>query len=186
MTACCAPVILITDEHVLSATIPTSGQRVLDILNDPRSQFLTVQNASVLRRRDGSRIATLPDAVMRKANIGAALLSGGEHEAPEKRRSCYLRKDEHVAFLVVLGYEVTGTMHLNASKDAVTVLYHEAGAFTPVANAVVSFAGAAPRGQAVDVALVNQSLISLIHVGDPHADELSLPGVEKAAVPNPA
>ena len=86
----------------------------------------------------------------------------------------------------MLGYEVTGTMHLNASKDPVTVLYHEAGAFTPVANAVVSFAGTAPWGQAMDVALVNQSLISLIHVGDPDADGLSLPGVEQAAVSNPA
>jgi len=186
MTASCAPVILITAEHALSATIPTSGQRVLDILNDPRSEFLTVHDASVLRRRDASRIATLPKAVIRKANIGLALLKSGEHEAPEKRRSCYLRKDEHVVFLVVLGYEVAGTMHLNASKDPVTVLYHEAGAFTPVANAFVSFAGAAPWAQAMDVALANQSLVSLIHVGDLDADGYCLPGVGKAAAPSPA
>ena len=158
--------ILATHEHLLTAKVSTRGQRLLDVLADPNTDFLPVHDVRVFRRRGDACIETLPKAVIRKANIAFALPSGTKHEAPEKRSRSYVAKKKYAAFLVVLGYEVRGEIHLKSIDDPKVLLCQEFRSFFPVAHGNVSFAGTRCGDRESQVVLVNRDLVSLFEVAE--------------------
>jgi len=158
--------ILATHEHLLTAKVATHGQRLLDVLADSNTDFLAVHDVRVFRRRGDACIDTLPRAVIRKANIAFALPSGSKHEAPGKRTTSFVAKRKYAAFLVVLGYEVRGEIHLKDLDDPKALLCQEFRNFFPVPHSNVSFAGTRCGDRESQVVLVNRDLVSLFEVAE--------------------
>lgn len=156
--------ILATHEHLLTAKVPTHGQRLLEVLADPNTDFLSVHDVRIFRRRGDTCIDTLPNAVIRKANIALALPAGAKHEAPRKRSTSYVAKKKYAAFLVVLGYEVRGEIHLKNVDDPKVLLCQEFRSFFPVPHGNVSFAGTRCGERESQVVLVNRDLVSVFEV----------------------
>jgi hypothetical protein len=151
----------------LDVQIDTRGQRLLDVLNDNNTSFLSVNEARVFRRGCATAVATLPQAVIRKANVALAILVGDRHEAPLRRSRSFVPKRRHSVFLVVLGYEVRGELSLKRTGDSVAALCHELGVFFPVPNGTVAFTGTHWEAQAAQVVIANSSHLSLLQLGKP-------------------
>ena len=159
--------ILITEEHLLSAKVTTRGQRLLDVLANSNTEFLSVFDVEVLRRQCGTRVATVPRAVLRKENIALAIPAGSGHEAPVKRSQTFQSKNRYAAFMLVLGYEVCGEISLSGTDDARNALFHELGHFFPVPCGRVTFAGTQYAGQESQVVIVNKDFVSLFQIAEP-------------------
>jgi hypothetical protein len=168
------PTILVTEEHFVSARVPTRDQRLLDVLNDSNTDFLRVRDAQLFRRGSGASVTALPNAVIRKANIGLAIPASDEHEAPQKRYRNFVSKKEHGAFLIVFGYEVRGQLFLRGTDDPVVGLCHELGNFFAVPHGAVSFAGSECDRQESQVVLVNKDHVSVLQIGQQAAQDANL------------
>ncbi len=169
--------ILATHEHLLTAKVATHGHRLLEVLADESTDFLPVRDVKVFRRRGDTCNDTLSKAVIRKANIALALPAGTKHEAPDKRSGRHVAKNKYAAFLVVLGYEVRGEIHLKELFDPKILFCHEFRLFFPVPHATVSFAGTRCGDRESQVVLVNRDLVSLFEVSEIEADDRADPTV---------
>ncbi|MCR4412664.1 MAG: hypothetical protein NUV77_09595 [Thermoguttaceae bacterium] len=158
--------ILATYEHLLTADVPTNGQRLLDTLNDRTSDFLRVTNVQLVQRDGTGCVASVPAAAIRKAQIGLAIPASESHEARDKRLACFVQKKEYEAILLVLGYVVRGRLQLRDTDDPVVALCHELQTFFPIPHASVSLPGV-PDDVRTKVVLVNSSFVSFFHFDAP-------------------
>ncbi len=175
--------ILATQEHFLGVKIATHGERLVQIMNDGNSRFLSVTDVQVFRREGGKLLATLAKAVIQKDAIALAIPAVDGHESPRKRRDNYVQKRQFHAMVLVQGYEVRGRLWLKGTDDPVSALCHELGTFFPVTDGVVSFAGKEGGEQGGQVVVVNRSLVSLFQVGEPVDKK---PGLTLTAEADPA
>lgn len=165
------PAILLTDEHLVAGRLATRGRRLLEVLNDNRSEHLHIEDVHISRRENKSaELTSLPEALVRKAHLVMAILGGMTHEAAQTRPFAYVEKRVHRAFLIVSGYEVQGRIHLRTSTDPLTALVHEFGAFVPVTDASLAHAGTGGKSLSARVVLVNRSFVSLLQIGNVLAD----------------
>ena len=157
--------IFVTHEHFLTASLPNRGLRLSDAMNDTSSDYLCVRDVRVFRRNSDQRVESLDEAVIRKSNVGLAILTDAEHENPDRLMTSFVAKGEHHAFLMVLGYEVWGELHLQTQGDPVSILMREVRKFVPVAPARLSHSGRSLDDTVeFPTVLVNRDFISLIKV----------------------
>jgi len=177
--------ILVTSEHLVYAKTSVGGRRFLDVLSDVNSDFLRVRDAQVFQRRGDACIASLPKAVVRKANIALAIPASHDHEAPQKRRDTFVSKRRYNAFLIVMGYEIRGELALKGTNDPISVLSHELGEFFPIPQGTVCFAGARNERAKAQVVIVNKKFVSLFHLEEIGAGSASVrdrPGTDTQIV----
>ncbi|HUY92026.1 MAG TPA: hypothetical protein VMV10_25015 [Pirellulales bacterium] len=160
------PAILLVDEHLVVGEVQTRGQRLLEVLNDHLTDWLHVYDVHLARREaKTSSVEALNEVAIRKSELKLALLGGGKHESPEKRRFSFVDKRLHFAVALVGGYEVRGRLHLKGSSDVDRVLV-EMSNFVPLTEATVAHAGMAGEKLDASVVLINKAAISMFHVGD--------------------
>jgi hypothetical protein len=161
------PTIFVTDEHLVIGTVQTRGLRLLEMLIDPHSEFVHINDAHVARRESkANRLTTLKEVVLRKEMLRLAVLGGGQHEAPETRRFAFVDKQTYPAFLIVSGYEVEGRLQLRGSSEPVSALTHELKGFIPITHARLSHAGGNGEPLSASVVLCNRDYVSLFHIGE--------------------
>ncbi|HVX14617.1 MAG TPA: hypothetical protein VHC22_25745 [Pirellulales bacterium] len=161
------PAIFVTEEHLLIGEVQTRGLRLLEMLIDPNSQFVQLNDVHVSRRESkASRRTTLKEVVLRKELIRLAVLGGGQHEAPETRRYAFVDKQTYPAFVIVSGYEIEGRLQLRGTSNPVPALTHELKSFIPITHAKISHAGGNGEPLTASVALCNREHVSLFHVGE--------------------
>lgn len=157
--------IFVTQEHFLTASLQNRGQRLSDAMNDTSSDYLHLRDVRVFRRNSDQCVESLDEAVIRKSNVGLAILADAEHENPDRLMTSFVAKGEHHAFLMVFGYEVWGELHLQMQGDPVAVLTREVRKFIPVAPARLSHAGrSGDDAIRFPTVLVNRDFISLLKV----------------------
>lgn len=166
MTTQTLPVILLAEEHLIIGEVETRGRRLLDVLNEQMGDWLLVRNAHVTRCTDKAKaVATAPELTVRKADVRLAVLGGGKHESPERRRFAYVDKQQFSALAIVGGYEVRGRLHLKVKRDALHLLV-ELSDFIPLTEAIVSHAGPVEEKLDAEVVIVNKSAVSAFSIGD--------------------
>lgn len=166
------PTILVTEEHLLIGEVQTGDRRLLETLVDPTSQYLLINDAHVTRRESKtSKVATLKEVVIRKNLLCMAVLGGGQHEAPERRRFAFVDKQTYSAFLIVSGYEIEGRVQLKGAHDPVSALAYELKSFIPVTHAKLSHAGGNGEPLAASVVFCNREFVSAFHLGEELAAE---------------
>lgn len=161
------PTIFVTEEHLLIGEVQTRGLRLLEMLIDPHSEYVHINDVHVARRESkGQRLTTLKEVVLRKNLIRLAVLGGGQHEAPETRRFAFVDKQTYPAFVIVSGYEIEGRLQLRGAADPVSAMTHELKSFIPITSAKLSHAGGNGEPLASSVVLCNRDYISLFHIGE--------------------
>lgn len=180
--------VLITKGHALSCVVPTKGQRLLDLLNDPETEFLNVNSIEVYRHASSDLVRAFPASVIRKTSIALAILTGPRHEAPERRKNSYTSKSVYDAFVTIGDFEVNGMLHLMGSPDTLSFLTHEANRFVPLSKANVCFKGASGGRFQERVIIVSKSAIDLLEISerDPAEAETELLTSIREMMDNPA
>src|SRR5215469_15880526 len=151
------PAIFVTAEHLLIGQTPTRGSRLLEMLTDPNSEYVQIDDVHVARRESKqSRLTTLPQIVLRKHALRMAVLGGGKHESPETRRFAFVDKRTYPAFLIVSGFEIEGRLQLKGAPDPASAISQELKTFIPITHATVSHAGGNGEPLAASVVLCNR------------------------------
>ena len=175
MSSTRTPAILMVDEHLIIGEVQTRGMRLLEVLNDHLTDWLHVYDVHLARRGAmANSIESLDEVALRKSEIKLALLGGGKHESPEKRRYSLVDKKLYFAVALVSGYEVRGRLHLKGSSDLDRVLV-EMSNFVPLTEAAVSHAELAGEKLEASVVLINKAAISTLHVGGSMPSEAASP-----------
>jgi hypothetical protein len=166
--------LLVVGEHLLLCRVPLSGIRLLDHLNDPRSNFLHVSESRLLHRPYDDEAEMVGDTIVSKARLRLAIPTTRDHEAPEKRFHT-LRSTSHRPALVLLEeYELRGNVHLGPGADPAHALVYEFGQFIPITDATLSSRGKPMRFSKAHVVLANRDFVDAIHVENkPAASDLS-------------
>lgn len=165
------PAIFVTEEHLLIGQAPTRGARLIEILVDPNSDCLHLDDVHVARRESKATcLTTLKQVMVRKHALRLAILGGGRHEAPETRRFAYVDKQTYPTFLIVSGYEVNGHLQLKGAPDPVSAMSRELKSFIPITNATVSHAGGNGEPLTASVVLCNRDHIAAFHIGEASSD----------------
>lgn len=175
MTETDAPVLIVTREHFLKCTVPTRGRRLLDLLQEQDSQFLSVHDAQVRCRQGAAENATCSQAVIRKATISLIIPAQQTLEVTQKRIDTFISKKQHAVFLTVHGYQIRGSMKVNGAPDPLRILCLEAGEFIPIINASVSSAGLAWDDQPPRLVFVNREHVALLQILEPSRTEMDDP-----------
>ncbi|NLG50491.1 MAG: hypothetical protein GX552_10320 [Chloroflexi bacterium] len=160
------PVTLVTHEHLLSGTLITHGDRLLDILNSTLTDMLCINDVQISRVGLADRVATsLPSATVRKTSIDLAVLRNTEHEAPEKRWYSYVEKQPRRIFLTLPGCHVDGTVRLTHTPQPAMAVLQQRDDFVPITGATVTMADG--EVVAAQVVMVRRDSIGLLYVGEP-------------------
>jgi hypothetical protein len=171
MTETETEVILATDQHLLEALVTTRGQRLLEVLNDPTSDFLRVLDLKLMSRENGEASSAMPTGIVRRSNIVLALLSD-QHEAPQRRQYSYVEKKARPVVIVAGGFVIEGDLQFRGKYDPVSVVNAELQSFFPVTNAMVSHPSGFRNLMRAPVAIINKQFLFALHIGDPPSDEL--------------
>jgi len=144
--------------------VRTHGQRLLDSLNDPTTDFFAMDDVEVFRASYNVRAAQLPTAAVWKRHIGMVLITVRRHEAPERQANARRVKQQFPAMLTCLGYDIEGTVHLRGLADPVNALSHDFDNFFPVTEALVTHGGNRKLQLRVPVAMIKRDAVSMFHL----------------------
>ncbi len=128
------PVILVVDNHWVLGKLMTSGQRVLDILNQSTTDFLTLYDAKVFASTNRKAcIAELPDTVVPKVKLSLLIIPTEKFEVSRSGRAhAIIEKRKSSSFAIVADYSVQGTVHLTTRAcDSLYALTNGLGNFSP-------------------------------------------------------
>ncbi len=160
-------IILVAGQHSYSGLLDNRGLRVLDLLNDPGTEYLRLSKVTLHQKFFEWTIESLPEVTILKSGIDFVLLEQGRHEAPLRRQNVRVEKRSYSAIVFLNEYEIRGTLMLKGAPEAALALSRELSAFLPITNARLSI----PEGSSVPapagVALINKSKVTLLHI-DPH------------------
>jgi hypothetical protein len=161
-----AAVVLATDQHLMEVVVATKGQRLLEVLNDPNSDFLRVFDLKLIAGEGDDREASAPSGIVRRSNIILALLSD-QHEAPQRRQYSFVEKKVRSASMIAGGYRIQGELQIRGSDDPVAVVNAELQNFFPVTAAVVTHPTIRWSTLQSSVALVNKQRLGALSIGPP-------------------
>ncbi len=163
-------VALVAGDHWMTALVASEDRRVLDIVNDKGSEYLSLVEVRLYVSADlAEPVATLPKAIVPKANITFLMITEERHEAPRKRANFFVRKDHYEVFATVPGFEVKGYVHLNARTDGLAYLIklnREGATFFPVTDSSVSQMGPFSEPSHAPVTLVNKAHLDVFYLSD--------------------
>ena len=155
------PVILVVDNHWLLGKLQTSDQRVLDILNDPQTDYLDLQDVKVFSSTNRQKcLSNLPTAIIPKESLHLLIIPTDKFEESRKKRiHRIVEKREWDVCMVAAGYFVQGKLHIKShGYDARYTLTHVLGHFFPITDATLSGPGTDPI--TVSTAMVNKNFVS--------------------------
>ena len=155
---------LYVGRHKVEGRIATGGYRLLDVLNDPMSEYLEVYDARVTTGT-GELGDPLLQAAVAKSEISLAVILAEEHEAEERRRFTAIDKKRYLALLIADGLEIRGTAYLAGTAEPALALAGELDRFFPLTDATVFSAATGERIEA-PVAMPNKRFVSLFHLGE--------------------
>jgi hypothetical protein len=167
-------VFVATAQHLMLGRVQTSGNRLQEVLNDSSTDFLRLKNASVFRGAT-TQVRAAGNLTIAKQQIAFATITGDRYEAPQKRAYAFADKKHCNCFIVVLGFELEGTINLKGAIDPVVALRSELPEFFPIAEPKIGNLGVQQPVPAT-VVLVNKAMVSVIEISSPAA-ELSIPAI---------
>jgi hypothetical protein len=157
--------IVITTEHLICADVETAGRRLLEVVSDRSTDFLRVHKAVIHRRDCNALVAEASNAVIPKSALALLVPVITHHEAPQKRYDNLIAKKEFDAFLIVLGTEVFGKLHLGGCDDPVVALSNELSGFFSISDAAVCFRFGGDEHETLPVVIANSAFVSFLHIG---------------------
>jgi hypothetical protein len=158
-------VLLITGRHSIAGILDHRDLRVLDVLNDPTTEFLRLRQAVVSRHIQGEAIAQLNEAIIPKTTIEFVVLLDKGHEAPIRRHYGFVEKQAHGVFLLLADYEIRGAHSIKGRPDPLySPLGHDMSSFFPITAATFSNVMSSHRPVQAGVIFVNKAKVCVIEM----------------------
>lgn len=155
---------IITQGLLIECDVISRGMRMLELLNDPATHYISLSKFSAYRVGSKTPLRTGDDAIVCKDNINFVVLDGNRHETPERRALAFKAKDQYEVFLTVRQYGIHGRVHVKGIPDAIGFLRRDTGMFLPVTDARVFFSGTEPSGGATQTVIVNKQTVDLFQL----------------------
>ena len=155
------PVILVVENHWLLGKLQTSDKRVLDILNDPQTDYLDLQDVKVFSSTNRQKcLANMPTAIIPKESLHLLIIPTDKFEGSRNKRiHRIVEKRELDVCTVAAGYLVQGKLHIKShGYDARYTLTHVLSNFFPVTDATLSGPGIDPI--TVSTVMTNKNFVS--------------------------
>jgi hypothetical protein len=160
-------VVAVAGQHSMIGALQNSGMRVIDVLNDPGTEFIRLHEVVICRGIHDQCVKRAAEITVRKAMLDFVLLEADKHEAPLRRQHTVIEKRPHDALVLVGDYEVHGTIMLRKVSDLIAALNRELSDFFPLMAPRLLKVGSADGSITSGLALVNKSRISLLHFQQP-------------------
>ncbi len=96
-------------QHTIAGFVEHSGTRILDVLNDASTEFLSVHGGATFRGINGQPIGEFELATVPKSAIDCVVLTEEDHEAPLRRKYALVEKKSQGVFVLLPEYEIRGT-----------------------------------------------------------------------------
>jgi hypothetical protein len=157
-------ILIVSGQHSFSGSVENRGLRILDVLNEPSTEFLNLHNVSIQRGFDETSIEHVGATLVPKTAIDFVLLKSETHEAPVRRRHALVAKDRYSAFVTLAHYEIRGKFVAKGTVDPKVVLHQDASAFFAIVSPTINWGGST-RPVSAGVAFVNRAKVSLFHYG---------------------
>ena len=174
-------VTLLVGNHLLTGSVIPSAGRLLDLLNNRSSEYLTITNVQVYDLIDAhgleaeSLLATLPHALVAKDSILLAIVIAEEAETGKQREDMHVEKRACAAFVTMPGVALRGTVHVPYSPyhpiTPESFMARDADRFFPITGVEIVAAYDGLRlPESVHVAMVRTAAIEVCHLDIPGRD----------------
>jgi hypothetical protein len=157
-------ILIVSGQHSFSGAVENRGLRILDVLNEPSTEFLNLHNVSIQRGFDETSIQHVGATLLPKAAVDFVLLKSEPHEAPIRRKHSLVAKDRYSALVVLDHYEIRGTFVAKGAIEPKMVLRNDASDFFAIVSPTINWGGNKGAVSA-GVAFVNKAKVSLFHYG---------------------
>ena len=155
-----AAVIAMSENHWMAGLSNTNGNRVLDCLLNPGSNYFNLKDVRVYRASDRSNcILETPEVLLPKDRIQVVAITSGDHEAPMKRLHYFDQKDTFEVNVISGQYDIRGQIGLKDRGVTGHLLFPTLPTFFPISQAEI--ADGFGEQLSCSVALVNKDLTSL-------------------------
>jgi hypothetical protein len=152
--------------HWLIGNLPLADFRIQEVLNDSRTDFLTLTDVEVHPLSKRECVSHLPQVIIPKGKLEFVIVPTSRHEAPEKRWNNLAAKTPFQAFAMLSGYRIWGELHLPKEPDDIHFVFtHQLSQFFALTRASVSLD---PRGESqlsAPLLLANKESVSCLHIG---------------------
>ncbi|MBC7236426.1 MAG: hypothetical protein H5T69_11350 [Chloroflexi bacterium] len=132
---------LLVDGYLITGEVKTEERRLLDILNDDSSDYVSLDQARIYRLdAPDEPVVTLDTILVNKRSLNLAVVTAERPAPPRQRELLYVEKQINRAFITVPHCQVWGQVHLPYSPFPVTpesYLTRDADAFFPITQAEV-------------------------------------------------
>jgi hypothetical protein len=131
------PVCLVTNAHSIVGLLETGGKRVLEVLNDLNTSYLSLNEVRSQRLGATNDAVSLPTLLICKSEITACALTQVRHEAAQRRVNAYVPKVPHGIYVIAGACQCRGTIGLRGNSDPKVALEGELGIFFPITEATL-------------------------------------------------
>ena len=169
VNATSASVIFVASHYYLHGDFSLGTSRVLEVLNDPTTRYLKLENVRILEDASDEPFCQLGATVLVKENIHLAMLVAEDRPSDNK---VFFATRERKTFHCVVSLPsmlVEGRLHTKMATEPQSFLSLEAGAFFPITGASLRQLGTARRFDS-SVVWINKTAVSSISL-DPVATD---------------
>jgi hypothetical protein len=159
------PVDIYTQHFHYHGLLATRGFRLADVLTEPTSAVVEIQNATVRPWRSSGTGVRCREVLLQKNKILLALPQA-THEAPLKRLNYRKEKLHYGAVVVLPGCQLMGIIQLPERASAMTVISDRANlpSFLALTDVVITLSGPGTLPEQAPVALFRRQDVEAIHL----------------------
>ena len=136
---------IFSQHHRYSGMVMTRGYRLADMLNNPATEVLEIQDVRVSQPTNSKSSEVECKHIMLKKDAILLAIPVSGYEAPSRRVYSFVEKQHYLAQVVVPGYTLAGTLHLPSRANSWTLLSHGTTEASFVAITDVTLRFAAPE-----------------------------------------
>jgi len=137
------------------AEMATAGRRTSEIVNDPGSQNIEVEEIRFIRGEPPESVASAATGLIRKASTDAIIVLREPAASAERRLASYVAKTPMRVAILLPEMAITGTVHVQSRQDPVRLVLDGPERFAVLTEAkVVPVRGSA---RVAPVVLVNRT-----------------------------
>jgi hypothetical protein len=150
-----ARIIVFAGEAGVLAELATAGRRMSEIVNDPGSDHIEVEEARFIRGEPPESVASTATGLLRKSAADAIIVLREPAASAERRLASYVAKSPKRVAILLPEMAITGTVHVQQRQDPVRLVLDGPERFAVLTEAkVVPVRGSS---RVAPVVLVNRS-----------------------------
>lgn len=137
------------------AEMATAGRRTSEIVNDPGSHHIEVEEVRFIRGEPPESVATASKGLIRKASTDAIIVLREPSASAERRLASYVAKVPVRVAILLPEMAITGTVHIQNRQDPVRLVLEGPERFAVLTEAKVVPVRGSPR--VAPMVLVNRA-----------------------------